>query len=87
MFVGFLHYPDIPTYDQPLVILRMQQINLVANDINSQAKELASAYEISLDPFSPLFSHLLVQFPSEFDKHRLDEIVVAAIAPLVSFLV
>ena len=87
MFVGFLHYPDIPTYDQLLVILRMQQINLVANDINSQAKELASAYEISLDPFSPLFSHLLVQFPSEFDKYRLDEIVVAAIAPLVSFLV
>jgi tuftelin-interacting protein 11 len=87
MFVSFLHYSNIPTYDQPLVISRMQQINLVADDINAQAKELASVYEISLDPFSPLFSHLLVQFPSEFDRYRLDEIVVAAIAPLVGLLV
>jgi hypothetical protein len=61
----------------------MQQIHLVVEDINSKAKELASVYEVSLDPFSPHFSQLLVQFPSEFDRYRLDEIVVAAIAPLV----
>lgn len=67
------------------VISRMQKINLVVDDINNQAKQLASAYEISLDPFSPLFSKLLVQFPTEFDRYRLDEIVVAAIAPSVGF--
>jgi tuftelin-interacting protein 11 len=62
----------------------MQKINLVVNDINAQAKGLASVYELSLDPFSPHFSQLLTQFPTEFDRYRLDEIVVAAIAPLVS---
>lgn len=61
----------------------MQQVNLVVDDIKIQAKQQSSAYEVSLDPFSPLFSHLLVQFPNEFDRYRLDEIVVAAIAPLV----
>jgi tuftelin-interacting protein 11 len=65
----------------------MQQINLVVDDINVQAKDLASVYEVSLDPFSPHFSKLLVQFPSEFDRYRLDEIVVAAIAPLVSLFI
>lgn len=68
-----------------VVISRMQQINLVVDDINTQAKQMASAYEVSLDPFSPLFSKLLVQFPTEFDRYRLDEIVVAAIAPSVGF--
>jgi len=62
----------------------MQQINLVVDSINAQAKELVSVYEVSLDPFSPHFSQLLAQFPTEFDRYRLDEIVVAAIAPLVS---
>lgn len=62
----------------------MQQVNLVVQDINTQAKQSASSYEVSLDAFSPLFSQLLVQFPTEFDRYRLDEIVVAAIAPLVS---
>lgn len=61
----------------------MQQINLVVDEISTQTKELASIYELSLDPFSPYFSKLLVQFPNEFDKYRLDEIVVAAITPSV----
>ena len=65
----------------------MQKINLVVNDINAQAKELAAVYEVSLDPFSPHFSQLLAQFPTEFDRYRLDEIVVAAIAPLVNIFI
>jgi tuftelin-interacting protein 11 len=63
----------------------MQQIHLIVDDISAEAKELASVYEVSLDPFSPHFSRLLAQFPKEFDRYRLDEIVVAAIAPFVSF--
>jgi len=59
----------------------------VANDINTTAKGLASIYEVSLEPFSPLFYILVDQYPREFEKYRLDEIVVAAIAPLVRRMV
>jgi tuftelin-interacting protein 11 len=63
--------------------VRLQQIQLVANDINNLAKELASVYEVSLEPFTPLVYKLVDQFAQEFDRYGLDEIVVAAIAPLV----
>lgn len=59
----------------------------MANDINAKAKELASVYEVSLEPFSSLFYTLVDQFPREFERYRLDEIVVAAIAPLVRRMV
>lgn len=65
------------------VIARLQQIHLVVDDINSEAKQLSASYEPTLDPFSPSFDKLLGQFPSEFDRYRLDEVVVAAIAPVV----
>lgn len=69
------------------VIARLQQIQLVANDIQTMSKELATVYEVSLDPFEPLFHKLVDQFPQEFDRYRLDEIVVAAVAPLVRRMV
>jgi tuftelin-interacting protein 11 len=56
----------------------------VVDDINIQAKQLASSYEASLEPLAPSFDKLLGQFPKEFEQYRLDEIVVAAIAPMVS---
>ena len=61
----------------------MQQIRLVVDDIKTVSRQQASDYEASLDPFSPYFHKLLAQFPSEFDKYKLDEVVVAAIAPIV----
>ena len=64
------------------VISRLQQVSLVVDEINTKSRELASVYEATLDDFSPLFSKLL-QFHTEFDRYRLDEIVVAAIAPIV----
>lgn len=67
----------------PAVISRLQQVQLVTNEIASKSKELSSIYEASLEPFSPLFYKLVDQFSREFDIYRLDEIVVAAIAPLV----
>lgn len=70
-----------------IVIARLQQLQLVTKDINTKAKELASVYEVSLEPFSPLFYKLVDEFPREFEKYRLDEIVVAAIAPLVRRMV
>lgn len=65
------------------LIARLQQIQLVTNDISNLAKELASVYEVSLEPFTPLVYKLVDQFAQEFERYGLDEIVVAAIAPLV----
>lgn len=61
----------------------MQQVRLVVDDIRTVSRQQASDYEASLEPFSPHFHKLLSQFPSEFDKYKLDEVVVAAIAPIV----
>lgn len=57
-------------------------MSLVVDEINTKSRELASVHDATLDDFSPLFSKLL-QFPTEFDRYRLDEIIVAAIAPTV----
>lgn len=53
------------------------------DDINVQAKEAASIYEATLEPFSASFDKLVGLYPNEFDRYRLDEIVIAAIAPVV----
>ena len=74
-----LHY-----INPSLVIARLQQIHLVVDDINSEAKRLSASYEPALDPFSPSFDKLLGQFADDFDRYRLDEVVVAAISPVVS---
>lgn len=71
------------TDDGYLVISRMQQAHLVIDDIQALARQQAVVYEASLDLFSPHFDKLLSQFSSEFDKYRLDEVVVAAIVPIV----
>ncbi|KAK0446791.1 GC-rich sequence DNA-binding factor-like protein-domain-containing protein [Armillaria borealis] len=70
-----------------IVIARLQQVQLVANEFDAKSKELAAAYEVSLDPFSPLVYRLLSEYSNEYDKYRLDEIVVAAIAPSVRRMV
>ena len=69
------------------MISRLQQVQLLANDINVIAKELASVYEVSLEPFSPHFQKLISEYSYEYDKYHLDKIVVAAIAPIVRRLV
>ena len=70
-----------------LVISRLQQVSVVAKDIQSLSQELSSVYEISLEPFTPFVYKLVSQFSDEFDKYQLDEIIVAAIAPLVRRMV
>lgn len=69
--------------DEAELISRLQRITLVTDEIGTKSKELSSTYEANLDDLSPLFSKLLVEFPAEFDKYHLDEIVVAAILPIV----
>ncbi|KAF8159556.1 GC-rich sequence DNA-binding factor-like protein-domain-containing protein [Crassisporium funariophilum] len=73
--------------DEAGLIARLQRVQIVANDINTTAKELASSYEVSLEPFSPYFQTLIHEFAYEYDKYRLDEIVVAAIGPIVRRMV
>ncbi|KAJ3510057.1 hypothetical protein NLJ89_g4888 [Agrocybe chaxingu] len=69
--------------DEAELIARLQQVQLVANDISTTARDLSSVYEVSLEPFSPLFQKLINEYSPEYDRYRLDEIVVAAIAPVV----
>ena len=69
-----------------IVIARLQQIHLVVDDIGTQAKQAATLYEVSLDIFSSNFETLVGQYQREYDRYRLDEIVVAAIAPVVRHL-
>ncbi|KAM6497068.1 GC-rich sequence DNA-binding factor-like domain containing protein [Amanita muscaria] len=73
--------------DEAQLIARLQQVSLVANDIQTLSKELSSVYEVSLEPFSPLVYRLVSQFSDELDKYKLDEIIVAAVAPLVRRMV
>lgn len=40
-------------------------------------------YEASLDAFTPDFGKLLAQYTKEYERYQIDEIVVAAIAPVV----
>ncbi|PFH51847.1 hypothetical protein AMATHDRAFT_58383 [Amanita thiersii Skay4041] len=73
--------------DEAELISRLQQISLISKDIQCKSKELSSVYEVSFDSFSPLFHKLVTEFPHEFGKYHLDEIVVAAIAPLLRRMV
>ncbi|KAJ8514652.1 hypothetical protein ONZ45_g7826 [Pleurotus djamor] len=73
--------------DEAELIARLQQVQIVANEIQEKAKELASVYEASLDSFTPLFYKLTTEFSVEVEKYRLDEIAVAAIAPTVRRMV
>ena len=45
-----------------------------------------SDYEPSLETFSNSVDKLASGYPSEFDRYRVDEVIVAAIAPTVSEL-
>ena len=54
------------------------------DDVSAKAKEAAiSDYEPSLDVFSASVDKLATGFPNEFDRYAVDEVVVAAIAPIV----
>lgn len=69
----------------PLVIRRLQAVHLVVDEINVKAREVAqSDYEPTLDIFDEQIDKLLNYFGKEYERYRLDEIVVAAITPIVS---
>lgn len=84
-FFVFLIRPRLILY--MIVIARLQQIQIVANDIQTIAKELASLYEVSLEPFSPPIQKLMNDYSPEYEKYGLDEVVVGAIAPVMRRIV
>jgi tuftelin-interacting protein 11 len=64
----------------------LEKINLIVQEINDESESLASSVDTSLESFSPQFDKLTDQFGPVYDLYRLDEVVVAAIAPLVGKL-
>lgn len=73
-----------PSRSLPIEILRLQQIHTLVDDISSISKTLASSYEPSLEAFTEPFDRLLYDFKDEYVSMDLDEIVVGAMAPVVS---
>jgi tuftelin-interacting protein 11 len=69
-----------------LVISRLRNVRLIVDDIKTQAEKNNGDYEPSLEAFSPHIESLITQFQKEYDIYMLDEIVIAAIAPVVMFL-
>lgn len=80
------------------LIRRLGEVNIVVEEIASVSKEtqkssrvaLSSDYESStvdrpssLEALSPFVERFLGEFSPEYEKYRLDEVVVASIAPLL----
>lgn len=65
------------------VIQRLQKVHIIVDDISAKAKEVAALQQPSLEPFSPHVTSLLREYPTEYETYKLDDIVVAAIAPVV----
>ncbi|KLO11034.1 TFP11-domain-containing protein [Schizopora paradoxa] len=69
--------------DEAELIRRLQAVHLVVDEINLKAREVAqSDYEPTLDIFDEHIDKLLNYFGKEYERYRLDEIVVAAITPI-----
>jgi tuftelin-interacting protein 11 len=58
-------------------------VHLIVDEIKTQCQLSGSEYELSLEAFSPHIEKLVTLFGAEYDTHSLDDIVVAAIAPVV----
>ena len=66
------------------MIRRLQGVHLIVDEVNSKAKEAAASdYEPSLEPFSSVIEKLSSYYSKEYDRYRLDEIVIAAVLPTV----
>lgn len=64
------------------MILRLQCIHLVFDEMKVVSQSTGD-HEILLESFSPYIEKLIKEFAKEYDTYRLDEIVIAAIAPIV----
>ncbi|KAG8976662.1 hypothetical protein FRB90_009094, partial [Tulasnella sp. 427] len=69
--------------DEAELIQRLQKIHIIVDDIDAKAKEAAGLYEPSLQPFVPAVTTLVHDYSPEYDKYNLDDIVIAAVAPVM----
>ncbi len=67
-----------------LVIERLQKMHIIADDLVSKANDQATSKATSLEHLSVPVMSLIQQYPDEYKTFHLDDIVVAAIAPVVS---
>ncbi|KAJ1306897.1 hypothetical protein OPQ81_007881 [Rhizoctonia solani] len=69
--------------DEADLIARLQRVHLVVDEISVKAKAIAQEPEpgSKLEEFTPYFDQLLMEYSGEYERYRLDEIVVASIAP------
>lgn len=69
------------------VIARLQRVHLVVDEISAKAKEVARDPQpaAKLGEFTPYFDQLLMEHSGEYERYRLDEIVVASVTPTVCF--
>ncbi|KAF8757911.1 TFP11 protein [Rhizoctonia solani] len=65
------------------LIARLQRVHLVVDEISAKAKAISQEPEpgSKLEEFTPYFDQLLMEYSGEYERYRLDEIVVASIAP------
>ncbi|QRV88943.1 Tuftelin-interacting protein 11 [Ceratobasidium sp. AG-Ba] len=71
--------------DEADLIARLQRVHLVVDEISAKAKVVAREPEpqTALEQFTPYFDQLLMEYSGEYERHRLDEIVVASVAPTI----
>ena len=77
---------SIPNFLESLVttvLARLQNVHLIVDEIKTQSQLSGGDYGSSLEAFSPHIKKLVTHFETEYSTHGLDEIVVAAIAPVV----
>ncbi|KAF8587943.1 TFP11-domain-containing protein [Ramaria rubella] len=65
------------------LIERLQNVHLIVDEMQAKSQLSSGDYEHSMDVFSPYIEKLVTEFANEYHVYRLDEIVVAAIAPTV----
>jgi tuftelin-interacting protein 11 len=60
-------------------------VHLVVDEISAKAKAVARETEpaTKLEQFTPYFDQLLMEYSREYEQYRLDEIVIASVAPTV----
>ncbi|KAG8717170.1 hypothetical protein FRC08_008049 [Ceratobasidium sp. 394] len=71
--------------DEADLIARLQRVHLVVDEISAKAKAVAREAEprTALDQFTPYFDQLLMEHSGEYERYRLDEVVVASVAPTI----
>ncbi|KAG8999433.1 hypothetical protein FRB94_006174 [Tulasnella sp. JGI-2019a] len=67
--------------EEATLIERLQKVHIIVGEIKVTAQEVGSLNGPTLEPFIAGVETLCQTYEPEYEKYRLDEIVVAAIAP------